>query len=82
MVGAQPMGNQIVPSHVTYGKPHSPFYEGDHGNDDLPFIPVDEPLTRRVVSQGNASGNVIQAPKPSIPAGESTRWANLPIRAN
>ena len=58
------MGDQIVPSHITHGKPYSLFYEGDHGNDDLPFIPVGEPLTWRVVSPRNALGNVIQGPKP------------------
>ena len=31
------MGDQIVPSHITQGKPYSPFYKGDHENDDLPF---------------------------------------------
>ena len=39
------MGDQIVLSHITHGKPHSPFWEGDHGNDDLPFIPVGKPFT-------------------------------------
>ena len=62
------MGDQIVLSHITYGKPHSPFYEGDNGNDDLPFIPVGEPLTR-AVSQGNSPGNVIQGPKPLYTCG-------------
>ena len=58
------MGDQIVPSHITHGKPHSPFYEDDHGNDDLSFIPVGELFPWRVVSQGNTSGNVIQGLKP------------------
>ena len=64
------MGDQIVPSHITHGKPHSLFYEGDHGNDDLPFIPMGEPLTRRVVLQGNTLENVIQGPKSLHTRGE------------
>ena len=39
------MGDQVVLGHSTYGKPYSPFYEGDHGNDDLPFLSVGMPLT-------------------------------------
>ena len=58
------MGDQVVPSYITHGKPHFPFYEGDHGNNDLPFIPMGEPLAWRAVSQGNAMGNVIQILKP------------------
>ena len=53
------MGYQVVPCHPSYGKPHSPFYEGDHGNDDLPFLPMGKPLPWRAVSQGNASGNMV-----------------------
>jgi len=41
-----------------------PFYEGNHGNDDLPFVFVGKPLTQRVVTLGNIPGNVIQGPKP------------------
>ena len=58
------MSDQIVLSHITHGKIHSLFYESDHGNDDLPFIPMGEPFTQRVVSQGNAPRNVLQGPKP------------------
>ena len=57
------MGDQIVPSHITHGKPHSPFYEGDHRNDDLLFLSVSKSLTWRAVLQGNAPRNVIQGPK-------------------
>ena len=58
------MSYQIVSSHITHGKTYSSFYEIDHENDDLPFIPVGEPLTRRVVLQGNAPRKVIQGSKP------------------
>ena len=58
------MSYQIVSSHITHGKTYSSFYEIDHENDDLPFIPVGEPLTRRAVLQGNTPGNVIQGLKP------------------
>ena len=52
------MGDQVVLSYSTYGKRHSSFYEGNHGNDDLAFPSVGKPLTRSTVLQGNSLGNV------------------------
>jgi len=56
------MGNQIAPSYSTYGKHHSSFYEGNHGNDDLSFPFVGKPLTWSTVLQGNSLGNVVPSP--------------------
>jgi len=57
------MGDQIVLSYSTHGKPHSPFYEGNHGNNDLPFPSVGKPLTWSTVPQGNSLGNVVPRSK-------------------
>ena len=77
------MGNQIVPSYSTHGKHHSPFYEGNHGNDDPPFPSVGKPLTRSTVPQGNSLENVVPSPKSLHTSGriyevsESTRLSKL-----
>ena len=57
------MCNQVVPSYPTHEKRHSPFYEGNHGNDDLPFLSVGKPLTQSTVPQRNSLGNVVLNPK-------------------
>ena len=64
LVGVDPMGYQEVPSHPPHAQPHPPFYESNHGNDDLTFPSVGKPLTRRAVQQGNTLGNVVQGSKP------------------
>ena len=73
------MSDHVVPGHSTYGKPHSPFYEGDHENDNLPFLSEGIPFTQRAIPQGDPLGIWYKALNPSILAGESTKWANLPI---
>ena len=67
------MGDQVVPSYSTHEKCHSPFYEGNHGNDDLSFPSVRKPLTRSTVLQVNLLENMVLNPK-SLHTGEkSTR---------
>ena len=61
------MGNQIVPSYFTHGKHHSPFYEDNHGNDNLPFFSVGKPLTQSTVPQKNSLRNVVPSPKSPSP---------------
>ena len=43
------MDDQVVPGHFIHQKPHSPFYEGDHGNNDLPLLSEGMPLTQRAI---------------------------------
>ena len=49
LVKAYLIGDQVVFDHSTHGKPCFPFYEGDHGNDDLPFLSVGMPFTQRAI---------------------------------
>ena len=64
LVGAYPIGDQVVPGHSTHRKPHSPFYEDNHRNDNFPFFSMGVPITQRVVPQGDTLGNVVQGLKP------------------
>ena len=50
------MGDQVVLGYFTHRKSHSPFYEGDHGNNDLPLPSKGMPLTQRAILQGAPQG--------------------------
>ena len=50
------MGDQVVPGHSTHEKPHSPFYESDHRNNNLLFLFEGMPLTQRAILQGGPLG--------------------------
>ena len=63
------MDDQVVPSYSNHEECHSPFYKGNHGNDDLPFPSMGKPLTQSTVLLGNFLGNVVLSPK-SLHIGE------------
>ena len=62
-MGTQPMGAKVVPRNPTHGNGHSPFYEGNHGNDHHLLLPMGKHLVRDTIPQGNSLRNVVLGPE-------------------
>ena len=60
----------VVSSHPTHGKRHSFFNEGNHRNDNLPFVSIYNHLVWSTILQGNPLWNVIFGPKALHTSGE------------
>ena len=63
LMGSQPMVDQTISGHPTYGKRHPSFYVSNQRNDNLPFFSICNYLIWSTITQGNPLWNVIFSPK-------------------
>ena len=57
------MVDQIVSGHPSHRDCHSSFYQSDHRNDYLPFLPVCDYVVWSIILQGYFLWNVVLSPK-------------------
>ena len=73
------MVNKVVLSYPTHGQRRSSLQDGNHQNDDLTYFSISKNVVWTQYCRATPYRIQYLALKPSIAAGESTKYLNLPI---